>query len=133
MENLASIAEYEIIQTNFMAYIFILVCIIILVVTLILRRKKNFKITLSKKQENYTKLRAINFNNNDYKKIVYDFTILGKSCEVNELKDEFYNILENIEKYKYQKNLTKTDTIIDEKIITQMKKYIQKLGSYELV
>ncbi len=133
MENLASILEAEIIHTNFIIYICVFACIfiltVILIFKLILGNKKSSQVILTKKQENYKKLKAINLNNNDYKKILYDFTTLGKTCQVNELKDEFYLILENIEKYKYQTDCIK----IDKLTISQMEEYIQKLGSYELV
>ena len=120
MEELKDIKAIEIIQIDFSFY-FIMISLFIIVfsIALYLLGKKQTK--LNTKQKAIIKLKNIDFTSNDFKKIAYTFTINGKLSLEEDKKDIFYNILKQLERYKY----TKENSNIDINLLKQMQQYIK--------
>ena len=120
MENLKDIKSIEVLSVNITPYILIisLAFIILIVMFYFFFRKKK----VDTRQTIAIKLlKSINFESN-HKQIAYDFTIYGQVCAKDEFKDEFINITNQLEKYKYKKdNFELNNTIID-----NMKQYIKE-------
>ena len=115
------IQQSEIIIIDFSLYLIItVICILIFSFTMyFLMKKRNLKLT--KKELIFKKLKDINFDSLNSKKIIYDFTIYGKESLNLKYKDEFEEILYMIEPYKY----IKEDNKLTKVIISKMKNYIK--------
>ncbi len=95
------IQAIETIHIDFTLYFLIItICILLFSFILyILTKKKTVKLT--KKELIIQKLKNIDFNTLDTKKIIYNFTIYGKGSLGKECKERFEEILNQIEPYKY--------------------------------
>ena len=109
------------IEVDFLFY-FIVLTISILAfsfILFILRKKKI--VALTPKEEALKSLQELDFNSEDTKQLVYDFTLLAKESLDDKNQDILQNLLVELEPYKYQSHSKKPD----DKIIKQMKEYIK--------
>jgi hypothetical protein len=120
LEQLKDIKSVETIQIDFLPYFLIITIFIILfVVTLFFLTRKKKKIT--KKQLAKQHLKAMDLNTLDDKQIAYQFTEFGHVCLEEHYRDEFIKIVNQLELYKYKKEVAKIDTDLKE----QIKDYIK--------
>ncbi len=124
-EQILDIMPYATIEINYLNYIWLLICIIVFVITLIYLIKK-IPQKIEKKEDTIFEIALKNLKNldiekSDAKTVLYEFTKNAKQCtnEYNEKKLEI--ILKQIEPLKYQnKNI-----VLDRKIKEMLKGYIQ--------
>lgn len=122
------IQESQVIQIDFTLYfIVITLCILIFSIVLyFLTRKKTIKLT--KKDIILQKLKDIDFQSMNTKKIIYDFTIYGKESLQDEDKNKFDKIQEKLKPYKYIQENKKLDL----ELINLMKQYIKSIEQCKL-
>ena len=122
------IQESQVIQIDFTLYfIVITICILIFSIVLyFLTRKKTIKLT--KKEIMLKKLKSIDFQSMNTKKIVYDFTIFGKLSIQEEDQNSFDKIQEKLKPYKYINENKKLDI----ELINLMKQYIKSIEQCKL-
>ena len=122
------IQESQVIQIDFTLYfIVITLCILIFSIVLyFLTRKKTIKLT--KKDIMLKKLKDIDFQSMNTKKIIYDFTIYGKESLQDEDKNKFDKIQEKLKPYKYIQENKKLDI----ELINLMKQYIKSIEQCKL-
>ncbi len=122
------IQESQVIQIDFTLYfIVITLCILIFSIVLyFLTRKKTIKLT--KKDIMLKKLKDIDFQSMNTKKIVYDFTIYGKESLQDEDQNKFDKIQEKLKPYKYIQENKKLDI----ELINLMKQYIKSIEQCKL-
>jgi len=115
------IHQSEIITIDFSLYfIIIIMCILTFsFIMYLLMKKKNVKLT--KEELISQKLKNISLDDIDTKKVIYDFTIYGKESLNLKYKDEFEEILLELEPYKYIKEDKKLTNIL----IKKMQDYIK--------
>ena len=124
-EQILDIMPYANIEINYLNYIWLLICIIIFVITLVYLIKK-IPQKIQKKEDTIFEIALKNLKNldiekSDAKTVLYEFTKNAKQCtnEYNQKKLEI--ILKQIEPLKYQnKNI-----VLDRKIKEMLKGYIQ--------
>ena len=117
------IQESQVIQIDFSVYFIVMTLCIILfsIVLYFLTKKKTIKYT--KEDIILQKLKSIDFQSLDTKKIIYDFTIYGKLSLKEEDKNRFEKILQKLEPYKYIQENKKLDI----EVINLMKQYIKSI------
>ena len=122
------IQESQVIQIDFTLYfIVITLCILLFSIVLyFLTRKKTIKLT--KKEIMLKKLKSIDFQSMNTKKIVYDFTIFGKLSIQEEDQNSFDKIQEKLKPYKYINENKKLDI----ELINLMKQYIKSIEQCKL-
>ena len=124
-EQILDIMPYANIDINFYNYIWLAICIVVFIVTLIyLLKKIPQKIQtkeLSIKELAVKNLNELNIDKKDAKEVLYEFTKNAKLCtnEYNEKKLDI--ILKHIEPLKYQN----TKVVLDEKTKQMLKGYIK--------
>ena len=124
-EHILDIMPYANIEINYLNYIWLLICIIIFVITLVYLIKK-IPQKIQKKEDTIFEtalknLKNLDIEKSDAKTVLYEFTKNAKQCtnEYNQKKLEI--ILKQIEPLKYQnKNI-----VLDRKIKEMLKGYIQ--------
>ncbi len=117
------IQPIETIPVDFTLY-FSLITICILIFSFILYLlTKNKTVKLTQKELTIKKLKSIDFNNFDTKKIIYNFTIYGKESLDTKYKEKFEKILCELEPYKYIKDSKQLTT----KVQNSMKNYIKDI------
>ena len=116
---------YANIEINYLNYIWLLICIVVFVITLIYLIKK-IPQKIQKKEDTIFEmavknLRSLDIEKSDAKTVLYEFTKNAKQCtnQYNEKKLEI--ILKQIEPLKYQNN----SIVLDKKIKEMLKGYIQ--------
>lgn len=122
LKELKDIKPIEIIPIDFTFYFLSLSGIIIIfVILLYFLTKKKKKPT--KQQLAIKSLKELNFEKYDDKTLAYQFTLYGHICKQKQYKDEFLNIINQLEQYKYKKdeNIEK----IDDDLMEEMKEYIK--------
>jgi type II secretory pathway component PulF len=120
LEQLKDIKSIETIQVDFLPYFFFITVVIILfVVILFLLTKKKKKTT--KKQLAKQHLKVMDIKTLDDKQIAYQFTEYGYICLEEHYQDEFIKIVNQLEAYKYKKEVAK----IDKDLKDQIKDYIK--------
>ena len=124
-EQILDIMPYANIEINYLNYIWLLICIIVFVITLIYLIKK-IPQKIQKKEDTIFEmavknLRSLDIEKSDAKTVLYEFTKNAKQCtnQYNEKKLEI--ILKQIEPLKYQNN----KIVLDKKIKEMLKGYIQ--------
>jgi NADH:ubiquinone oxidoreductase subunit 5 (subunit L)/multisubunit Na+/H+ antiporter MnhA subunit len=120
VEELKDIKPFEIISINFVPYIIMLSLLLVLIVIIVYFIFKKEKI-LTKKEKAIIVLKNLDYKD-DIKNIAYNFTIYGKISVDDLYKDEFYQIVEKLEIYKYRQFIDKS---IDNDLIDLMKEYIK--------
>ena len=124
-EQILDIMPYANIEINYLNYIWLLICIVVFVITLIYLIKK-IPQKIQKKEDTIFEmavknLRSLDIEKSDAKTVLYEFTKNAKQCtnQYNEKKLEI--ILKQIEPLKYQNN----SIVLDKKIKEMLKGYIQ--------
>ena len=117
LKDIKSIEHISIDFTNYFIFVALFVLLIVAIVIFLKTRKK--KITKEQKASMY--LKAMDFKSFDDKTLAYNFTIYGHECVQEHYKDEFLNIVRQLEQYKYKKDIKK----IDDDLLSQMKEYIK--------
>ena len=124
-EQILDIMPYANIEINYLNYIWLLICIVVFVITLIYLIKK-IPQKIQKKEDTIFEmavknLRSLDIEKSDAKTVLYEFTKNAKQCtnQYNEKKLEI--ILKQIEPLKYQNN----KIVLDKKIKEMLKGYIQ--------
>ena len=124
-EQILDIMPYANIDINFYNYMWLAICVVVFIVTLIyLLKKIPQKIQtkeLSIKELAVKNLNELNIDTKDTKEVLYEFTKNAKLCtnEYNEKKLDI--ILKQIEPLKYQN----TKVVLDEKTKQMLKGYIK--------
>jgi hypothetical protein len=120
LEQLKDIKSIETIQVDFLPYfLFIIVVILLFVIVLFFLTRKKKKIT--KKQLAKQHLKAMDLKILDDKQIAYQFTEYGYICLEEHYQDEFIKIVNQLEAYKYKKEVAKMDKDLKD----QIKDYIK--------
>lgn len=122
LADLKDIKPYAILSIDKDMYIASVVFLVLLLVLLIVLFKKRNTHKSTTKQKATALLKTLNFNTDD-KTLIYDWTIYGKIIASKNDK-KFYDILEQLEPYKYKKETIKLDQTIKNK----MQKYIESLS-----
>jgi len=121
LDQLKDIKAVEVIVIDFTFYFIFITLFIILFVVLVyfftMRKKKR----ITKEQIAKKNLINLDFKIYDSKELAYKFTLYGHGCVQEYFKDEFVQIVEQLEKYKYKKLVQD----IDEDLISQMQDYIK--------
>ena len=124
-EQILDIMPYVNIEINYVNYIWLLICIIVFIGTLIYLIKK-IPQKIEKKQETIFEkavknLKELDIENGDAKTVLYEFTKNAKQCtnEYNIKKLEI--ILNQIQEYKYQDK----KIVLNQKVKEMLKGYIQ--------
>ena len=123
LDKLKDIKSSNIIQIDFLPYIFIGTCLIILLIVLVMtiiyfknkRKKKPSKIQIAKQN-----LKNMDFSK-DTKEIVYRFTVNAYECLEDKNKDELEQLVSKLEPYKYKQVVTN----VSPDLIEDMKDYIK--------
>lgn len=122
LSQLKDIKPYEYIDINLIPYYIgiglVLLFVIIFVALYIFLIYKNKKPT--KRQLAIKYLKDIDLNR-DMKDIAYDFTLYAYECLNPKYEDEYQNIVDKLEIYKYKKDIPD----IDNDIIEDIKGYIK--------
>jgi len=123
LDKLKDIKVASIIQIDFLPYMyvvlaFVLFIFVIIVFIMFFKNKKRVKVT--KEQLAKQALLTMDFTL-DTKSIVYCFTVNGYECLEDKNKDEFEQILQKLESYKYKKVVTQ----LSDELIEDMKDYIK--------
>lgn len=116
---LQGIKNLEIIEVNLLPYFLLFGIVFILVLFLFLKRKKKRKKKAFAKQY----LRELFIKNLSDKEIAYGFTKYGRKIVQEEGKERFYKIAEQLENFKYKKEVP----TIDPKLLHEMKEYIKAI------
>ncbi|OPX27039.1 MAG: hypothetical protein B1H07_02780 [Campylobacteraceae bacterium 4484_166] len=121
MEQLKDIKDFKYFEIDWSFYlIYLLAIIAFLSFFLYLKYKKKQKLTTKQKAINY--LKALDFNLLSDKEIVYNFTIYSKIALKDEFEKRRTQLVEQTQRYKYQKN----PPPLDETIKTEIKRYINE-------
>ena len=124
LDKLKDIKASQVIQIDFTPYIFLAIAIVIvgfLIILFFVFFKNKKRKRLDAKQIAKNNLKNINFKKDSTKDIVYTFTVNGYECLDEKHKDEFNQIVKNLEPYKYKKDVKK----ISKDLISDMKEYIK--------
>lgn len=119
---LQGIKNLEIIEVNLLPYFLlfgIIFVLLILALLLFLKRKKKRKKKAFAKQY----LRELFIKNLSDKEIAYDFTKYGRKTVQEEGKERFYKIVEQLESFKYKKEVP----TINPQLQNEMKEYIKAI------
>ena len=123
LDKLKDIKPSQIIQIDFTPYIFmgiaiVLVGFIVIGLFIFFKSKKRVRITRVQKAKNT--LKSMDFKS-DTKSIVYNFSVNGYECLDDKNKDEFNQLLQKLEVYKYKQTVNK----LPDDLISDMKEYIK--------
>lgn len=115
LEQLKDIKTVETIQVDFLPYFLFITLFIILFVAIVffLTRKKG-KPTQKQIARQY--LKQLDLSQLEDKQIAYQFTEYGHICVEDHYKDEFIKIVNQLEAYKYKKEVGKIDDDLKEQI-----------------
>lgn len=119
---LQGIKNLEIIEVNFLPYFLLFGIVFVLFIValfLFFKRKKKRKKKAFAKQY----LRELFIKNLSNKEIAYAFTKYGRKIVQEEEKEQFYKIVEQLENFKYKKEVP----TIDPKLLHEMKEYIKAI------
>jgi ATP-dependent Zn protease len=120
LEQLKDIKSVETIQVDFLPYfLFITIFIILFVIALFFFTRKKKKTT--KKDLAKQHLKSMDITKLEDKQLAYQFTEYGYICLEEHYKDEFSKIVNQLEPYKYKKEVAK----IDNDLKDQIKDYIK--------
>lgn len=121
LEQLKDIKPIEIITIDFEFYFIVITLLILLFVGLLyfftMRKKKK----ITKEQIARQNLKELDLKTNNSKDIAYKFTLYGNACIQEHFRDEFFQIVIQLEQYKYKKEVAN----IDDDLISQMQEYIK--------
>jgi cell division protein FtsL len=120
LKELKDIKAIELISIDFTNYILGFVLLILMLAAVVVFFKtRNRKLTIEQKATKY--LKELDFVKYEDKNLAYEFTLYGHKCLQKQYEDEFLRIINQLEKYKYKKEVEK----IDADLIAQMKDYIR--------
>ena len=117
---LQGIKNLETIEINLIPYFLlfgIIFVLLILALLLFLKRKKKRKKKAFAKQY----LRELFIKNLSNKELAYAFTKYGRKIIQEERKDQFYKIVEQLESFKYKKEVP----TINPELLHEMKEYLK--------
>jgi hypothetical protein len=116
---LQGIKNLEIIEVNLLPYFLLFgIVFLFLIVALFLFFKRRKKKAFAKQY-----LRELFIKNLSDKEIAYGFTKYGRKIVQEERKEQFYKIVEQLENFKYKKEVP----TIDSKLLHEMKEYIKAI------
>ncbi len=121
IEQLKDIKPLEVLSIDYTPYFITLAVVVFLLFVLIviflyLKSKKE----LTKRQVAIKALQQLDFTA-DSKTIAYSFTLYGKECVEPTYYDEFQNIVNELEQYKYKKDVDQ----LSQELIDEMREFIK--------
>jgi len=114
-------------KIDYLYYVYILLCLIILLMLiffLIKKLKKKENLYISKEVELITKLKSLDFDTSETRKVLYEFTLLAKQCKSEDNNLRLERILLKIEPLKYQRK----DIALSKDLKILLKEYIDDLA-----
>jgi len=122
LEKLKDIRAMENINIDFSIYIYSLLAFVILIVLIFILR---YFLNRKKKKPNQAQISKKYLKSMDFKasskEISYDFTIHASYCLNEKFEDEYHQIVQKLESFKYKKNVQE----LPSDLIADIKEYIK--------